>query len=67
MSKKRYTDYGLYIRKAKDDYVVGFVGAGPVSHFPTRDDAEQALNDAIDQAWTLHGSDMHDAIIESLI
>jgi len=67
VTKKRYTEYGLYIRKAKDDYVVGYVGAGPVAHFPTYDDAERAVENAIDEAWASYGSDMHDAIIESLI
>ena len=66
---KRYTEYGLYIRKASktDDYVVGFYGAGPIAHYPTYDDAEAAINDAIDQAWEQHGSAMQSEIIESLI
>ena len=67
MSKKRYTEYGLYIRKAKDDYVVGYVGAGPVAHFPTYDDAERALEDAIDAAWDSHSTSFHDTVIASLI
>ena len=65
--KKRYTEYGLYIRKAKDDYVVGFVGAGPVAHYPTYDDAEKALEYAIDQAWESHGEDFTDTIIKGLV
>lgn len=66
---KRYTEYGLYIRKASktDDYVVGFYDAGPVAHFPTYDDAEIAVNEAIDRAWSIHGGDVRTAIIESLI
>ena len=67
MAKKRYTEYGLYIRKAKDDYVVGYVGAGPVAHFPTYDDAERALEDAIDAAWDKHSIDFHDVVIQSLM
>lgn len=66
---KRYTEYGLYIRKTSktDDYVVGFYGAGPIAHFPTYDDAERALEHAIDAVWEYHSDDIHDAIIESLI
>ena len=66
---KRYTEYGLYIRKASktNDYVVGFIGAGPIAHYPTYDDAETAINDAIDEAWTSHGDNFHDAIIKNLI
>ena len=66
---KRYTEYGLYIRKASktNDYVVGFYGAGPIAHYPTYEDAEAAINDAIDQAWEQHGSAMQSEIIESLI
>ena len=67
MSKKRYTEYGLYIRKAKNDYVVGFVGAGAVAHFPTYDDAEYALNEAIDRAWEFYGDDFANTIIKSLV
>ena len=70
MAKKRYIEYGLYIRKAPstNDYVVGFVGAGPVGrHYPTRDDAEIALNSAIDAVWEDQGSDIHDVLIESLM
>ena len=65
--KKRYTEYGLYIRKTKDDYVVGFVGAGSVAHYPTYDDAERALENAIDAAWEIHGDGFTNTIIESLI
>jgi len=67
MSKKRYTEYGLYIRKAKDDYVVGFVGSGPITHFATYDDAAWALDEAIDRAWEFHGEEFNDTIIKSLI
>ena len=67
--RKRYSEYGLYIRRASktNDYVVGFYGAGPIAHFPTYEDAEDALNDAIERAWSTYGSDIHDAIIQSLI
>jgi len=66
---KRYTEYGLYIRKASktNDYVVGFYGAGPIAHFPTHEDAEDALNEAIEQAWEASSSDFNSVIIESLI
>lgn len=66
---KRYTEYGIYIRKASstNDYVVGFYGAGPVAHFPTYDDAETAVESAIDQAWEFHGSDIQNVIIKSLV
>lgn len=66
---KRYTEYGLYIRKASktNDYVVGFYDAGPVMHFPTYEDAEAAINEAIDSAWDAHGGDVRTAIIKSLI
>ena len=67
VSKKRYTEYGLYIRKAKDDYVVGYVGAGPIVHFPTYDDAERAVENAIDQAWEFHGEDFTGTVIKNLI
>ena len=65
--KKRYVQFGLYIRRAKYDYVVGFVGAGSVAHFPTYDDAERALENAIDQAWESHGDDFVDTIIKALV
>jgi len=66
---KRYTEYGLYIRKASktDDYVIGFYGAGPIAHYPTYEDAEAAINEALDQAWQQHGSAFQGSIIESLI
>jgi len=66
---KRYTEYGLYIRKASktDNYVVGFLGAGPITHYPTYEDAETAINEALDQAWTSYGDDFQNAVIESLI
>jgi len=65
--KKRYVQFGLYIRKTKDGYSVGFVGAGSVAHFPTYDDAERALENAIDAAWELHGDEFNNTIIEALI
>ena len=66
---KRYTEYGLYIRKASktNDYVVGFYGAGPIAHYPTYEDAEAALDHAIDIVWDRHSGDIQDAIIESMI
>ena len=66
---KRYTEYGLYIRRASktNDYVVGFYGAGPIAHFPTYEDAEAAVEHAIDQAWEFHGDDFQSVIIESLM
>ena len=66
---KRYTEYGLYIRKASktNDYVVGFYGAGPIAHYPTYEDAEAAINEALDQAWNLHGDVFQSSVIESLI
>ena len=67
--RKRYSEYGLYIRRASktNDYVVGFYGAGPIAHFPTYEDAEDALEDAIERAWELHSDDFYDTIIEALI
>ena len=66
---KRYTEYGLYIRKASktNDYVVGFYGAGPIAHYPTYEDAEAALDHAIDIVWDRHSGNIQDAIIESMI
>lgn len=66
---KTYTVYGLYIRRASktNDYVVGFYGAGSIAHFPTYDEAEIALEEAIDKAWEHHGDDFQNTIIRSLI